>query len=393
MRLTVQDAKPVINASLHSDQALEFATVEADAEARYRPTQHSQLRPHPAGELMDRAAFLRQLQREKRRADRSKTAISLAILNAGRGASTEDANELLALILDSKRETDLVCMLGPAEFAILLLDTDREGTEGFLRKLLRRAPDLRFASASGTYPDELFRSIEGLRPDLDAFREIVVEEAPGPVKTYRLKRVLDIVGALAGLVFASPILLVTAIAISLSSPGPVIFRQPRLGLKGRPFVFYKFRSMHCNNDDRIHREFVTSLIQGEHETINQGDDQRPRYKLKQDPRITRVGRFIRMTSIDELPQLWNVLKGDMSLVGPRPALAYEVERYQSWHLRRVLDLRPGLTGPWQVFGRSRTSFDEMVRLDLSYLRKVSLAYDLKLIAGTILAVVQRDGAG
>ena len=393
MRVKADDPKPMIDASLRRNPTADFVPIDADAVASYRPVaQHSRSRPHPAGELLERAAFLRQLQREKRRADRSKSPISLCIVRIQVGTA-DDQDDLLALILDSKRETDLVCALDSGAFALLLLDTDREGTQGFLRKLVRRAPDLPFSGASGTYPDELFRAIEGLRPELAAFRDIVVEEAPGPVRTYRLKRALDIAGALVGLVFTSPIMLAAALAISLTSRGPVIFRQPRLGVKGRSFVFYKFRSMQCNNDDRIHREFVTSLIQGEHDTINQGDATRPRYKLKQDPRVTPVGRFIRMTSIDELPQLWNVLKGDMSLVGPRPALSYEVERYQSWHLRRVLDLRPGLTGPWQVHGRSRTSFDEMVRLDLSYLRKVSLAYDLKLIAGTLKAVVHRDGAG
>lgn len=390
MRLRVDDARPMINASLRKSRALDLVAVDTDAATAYRPPVHrTAVKPHPSTELVDRAAFLRQLQREKRRSDRSKNPISLALLKI----EPRTSDELLSLILGAKRETDLVCMFEPGTFALLLLDTDRAGTDGFLRKLARREPDLPFSTTSGTYPDELFRAIEGLRPDLHEFREIVVDEAPGPVPTYPLKRLLDVAGAVVGLVFALPIMLVTALAINLTSPGPVIFRQTRLGAKGRPFAFYKFRSMHCDNDDRIHRQFVTSLIQGEHDTINQGDEKQPRYKLKKDPRITRVGRFIRMTSIDELPQLWNVLKGDMSLVGPRPPLAYEVECYQSWHLRRVLDLRPGITGPWQVYGRSRTSFDEMVRLDLGYLRKVSLAYDLKLIAATAKAVVRRDGAG
>jgi lipopolysaccharide/colanic/teichoic acid biosynthesis glycosyltransferase len=187
-------------------------------------------------------------------------------------------------------------------------------------------------------------------------------------------------------------MLATAIAVAASSPGPIIFKQKRVGRHGKPFVFYKFRSMQHNNDDRIHQEFVTSLIKGEHEQVDQGDGVKPLYKLKADPRITPVGRVIRKTSLDELPQLFNVLKGDMSLVGPRPPLPYEVEKYQSWHLRRILEARPGITGLWQVEGRSKTTFDEMVRLDLRYTRLCSLALDLKLLALTVRAVVKDEGA-
>jgi lipopolysaccharide/colanic/teichoic acid biosynthesis glycosyltransferase len=187
-------------------------------------------------------------------------------------------------------------------------------------------------------------------------------------------------------------MLITAIAVAMSSPGPVIFKQVRLGRRGVPFVFYKFRSMFCNADDRIHREYVASLIKGDLEGANQGDAAQPLYKLKSDPRVTRVGRFIRKTSLDELPQLFNVLKGDMSLVGPRPALAYEVEKYQSWHLRRILEVRPGITGLWQVEGRSKISFDDMVRLDLRYIRNCSFPDDFRILLRTIKVVLGRDGA-
>jgi lipopolysaccharide/colanic/teichoic acid biosynthesis glycosyltransferase len=187
-------------------------------------------------------------------------------------------------------------------------------------------------------------------------------------------------------------MLVTAVAVATSSPGPIIFKQKRIGRYGKTFVFYKFRSMGHNNNDHMHREFVASLIQGEHAKVNQGATDKPLYKLKTDPRITGVGRVIRKTSIDELPQLFNVLKGDMSLVGPRPPLPYEVEKYQSWHLRRVLEVRPGITGLWQVEGRSRTTFDEMVRLDLRYTRMCSLTTDLRILLRTVKAVVKDDGA-
>jgi lipopolysaccharide/colanic/teichoic acid biosynthesis glycosyltransferase len=134
------------------------------------------------------------------------------------------------------------------------------------------------------------------------------------------------------------------------------------------------------------------LIKGEHEKINQGDEEKPLYKIKRDPRITRVGKIIRKTSIDELPQFFNVLKGEMSLVGPRPPIPYEVEKYKPWHLRRILEVKPGITGLWQVDGRSKTSFDDMVRLDLRYVQNWSLWLDIKILLKTIRAVVRQSGA-
>jgi lipopolysaccharide/colanic/teichoic acid biosynthesis glycosyltransferase len=171
-----------------------------------------------------------------------------------------------------------------------------------------------------------------------------------------------------------------------------VFRQARIGRGGVPFEFLKFRSMHAGADDRVHREYVTKLIAGQHREINEGNDREPVYKLRSDPRITAVGRFLRRTSIDELPQLFNVLRGDMSLVGPRPPIPYEMEEYQLWHRRRLQEVRPGITGLWQVHGRSKTTFDEMVRLDLFYIRNWSLWLDIKLLLKTVVVVLRRDGA-
>jgi lipopolysaccharide/colanic/teichoic acid biosynthesis glycosyltransferase len=180
--------------------------------------------------------------------------------------------------------------------------------------------------------------------------------------------------------------------VAATSPGPVIFRQVRVGKRGVPFIFYKFRSMYCTADDRVHREYVAKLINGDLDEINQGEPAKPLYKMQDDPRITRIGRLLRKTSMDELPQLFNVLKGDMSLVGPRPPLPYEAEKYQSWHLRRVLEIKPGITGLWQVNGRSKTSFDDMVRLDLRYLRTCSLPLDVAILLKTVKVVLQGHGA-
>lgn len=206
-----------------------------------------------------------------------------------------------------------------------------------------------------------------------------------------LKKAIDFIGAIAALVLFSPVILLTAVLIKLTSPGPVLFRQERLGFKGKPFTFLKFRSMYINSEDQIHQEYVKKLIRGNSNEINNGSQESPFYKIKSDPRVTPIGRFIRKTSLDELPQLWNVLKGDMSLVGPRPPIPYEVKEYQNWHYRRVLEAKPGITGLWQVTGRNTTTFDDMVRLDIHYTQNWTLALDFKIMAGTIQAIFKADG--
>jgi lipopolysaccharide/colanic/teichoic acid biosynthesis glycosyltransferase len=193
-------------------------------------------------------------------------------------------------------------------------------------------------------------------------------------------------------VLVSPLMIVIAVAVKLSSPGPIIFKQQRVGRGGVPFKFYKFRSMRTDGDDSAHREYVAKLIAGKLNEINQGEADNPVYKMRGDKRITPIGKIIRKTSIDELPQLINVLKGEMSLVGPRPPIPYEAEKYESWHMRRLQEVRPGLTGLWQVEGRSKTSFDDMVRLDLRYIRNWSLWLDFKILFKTVAVVVRCDGA-
>jgi lipopolysaccharide/colanic/teichoic acid biosynthesis glycosyltransferase len=194
-------------------------------------------------------------------------------------------------------------------------------------------------------------------------------------------------GSLCGLILLSPLMLMVALAVKISSPGPVIFTQTRLGLKGVRFPFYKFRSMYWNTDDKVHRQYVSHLIEGRLENINQGEGARSFFKMKDDSRITRVGKTLRRLSLDELPQLLNVLKGEMSLVGPRPPLIYEAEKYKPWHLRRILEVKPGITGLWQVSGRSTTTFDEMVRLDLRYVKNWSLWLDTKILVKTVKEVL------
>ena len=222
----------------------------------------------------------------------------------------------------------------------------------------------------------------GVLPVITLFREPLSQGARV------VKRVFDIVAAAVALVLLSPLWVVMAVLIKLDSKGPVLYRQERVGMDGRVFLFLKFRTMRTGADDRIHREFQRQYIEGRPET-NLGDSVRPVYKLHDDPRVTRTGRWLRRTSLDELPQLFNVLRGDMSLVGPRPPIPYEVEAYALWHRKR-LDMKPGMTGLWQVSGRNRLSFDEMVRLDLFYIENWSLWLDLKIMLRTLPVLLRGE---
>jgi exopolysaccharide biosynthesis polyprenyl glycosylphosphotransferase len=201
-----------------------------------------------------------------------------------------------------------------------------------------------------------------------------------------LKRLLDIALASLAVLLLSPLLLVIVLLVKRSSPGPILFVQERIGKNGVPFDFYKFRTMVHNSDDAIHRQFAAMFITGG----EQPETKKRVFKMTDDPRVTRVGRWLRKTSLDELPQLLNILKGEMSLVGPRPPIAYELDLYQPWHHER-LRVTPGLTGLWQVSGRSNVPFEEMVRLDIQYINNWSLGEDLRIIAKTIPVVVH--GAG
>lgn len=203
-----------------------------------------------------------------------------------------------------------------------------------------------------------------------------------------IKRAIDFVGAVFGLIVLSPLFALVALAIKSDSRGPVLFCQERLGRHGRPFTFYKFRTMEHGNDPSIHKQYVTSLIQGESEELK---GQTGAYKIEADPRVTRVGHYLRRTSIDELPQLINVVLGDMSLVGPRPPIGYEVELYGARERRR-LDVMPGITGLWQVSGRSQKTYQEMVDLDLRYIDEWSVVLDMKILVRTVSVVLGRKGA-
>ena len=261
---------------------------------------------------------------------------------------------------------------GDALFDVMMRCGRRRGVE------FRIAPSLFNCLPSKTEVDQI-----GALPMIRLFREPLSDFARGS------KRISDIVIASLTLALLSPFWLLLALLIKFDSKGPVFYLQERVGMDGRIFVVYKFRTMRTDADSEVHREYQRKFIAG-HAEANVGDAQKPAYKLRDDPRITRIGRLLRRFSLDEVPQLINVLRGDMSIVGPRPPIPYEVEAYELRHRKR-LDMKPGLTGLWQVSGRNRLPFEEMVKLDLFYIENWSLLFDLKIVLRTVLVMLRGDG--
>jgi lipopolysaccharide/colanic/teichoic acid biosynthesis glycosyltransferase len=204
-----------------------------------------------------------------------------------------------------------------------------------------------------------------------------------------VKRGMDIIGSLLGLILFSPFFIIIPILIKISSKGPVLYKQERIGLFGQKFAFLKFRTMLASCSESRHQEYVKNFITNKDDN---GIGQNGVYKISDDSRVTAIGRFLRRSSLDELPQFINVLKGEMSLVGPRPPIPYECEYYKIWHMRRVIEVKPGITGLWQVEGRSSCSFNEMVRLDLKYMEDWSLWLDIKILIKTPWVVIKGRGA-
>ncbi len=216
-------------------------------------------------------------------------------------------------------------------------------------------------------------------------RESVRQE---PTAIRAIRRTLDVVIAAVTLVLTAPLLLAIVVLIRLESRGPAIFRQRRIGLDRLPFTVNKFRTMYSGADPAPHRDYIAQLVNGG--GARQSDGQHSLFKLAADDRVTRVGGFLRRTSIDELPQLWNVLRGDMSLVGPRPVVPYELEHYPTKYFERFA-VKPGLTGLWQVSGRNEKSYTQMVELDIEYVERRSLRLDLLIFLRTFWVVIGRKG--
>ena len=209
-----------------------------------------------------------------------------------------------------------------------------------------------------------------------------------------VKRVLDVVCALVAIAFLWPVMLLIMVLVKLDSPGPALFVQKRIGKRGRPFQIYKFRTMSHDLDDNAHKKFMQAFVKGSLSSpdASRGGHGTVMYKPFNESQVTRVGRILRKTSLDELPQLLNILKGDMSLVGPRPNVPYEVEAYKEWHMERLRVL-PGITGLAQVKGRSALDFDTIARYDIEYARRMNIVLDVRILLATVFSVVKGNGAG
>jgi lipopolysaccharide/colanic/teichoic acid biosynthesis glycosyltransferase len=358
-------------------------------------------------EVLNEASFRRMIAVERKRTERSRKPFLLMLLEAGSPQGLEKNNKALNTIvpalLSATRETDLIgwykerVTVGTI-FTGLLVDEKGSILSTILARVSTTLRDkLTFEQFNQVtisfhlFPDDWDNDGSG-RPSNPALYPDLSSRDSGRRALLGIKRVMDIVGSTLALIICSPLFVLAALAIKVTSKGPVLFRQQRVGQHGRRFTFLKFRSMRIVNDSSVHREYVTKLIAGQADREVAAGDGAAVYKLTNDSRITRVGKVLRRTSLDELPQLLNVLNGEMSLVGPRPAIPYELAAYETWHRRRVLEVKPGITGSWQVNGRSRVKFDEMVRLDLQYARYWSPWTDISILLRTPRAVFKGDGA-
>jgi lipopolysaccharide/colanic/teichoic acid biosynthesis glycosyltransferase len=360
---------------------------------------HSKKRPTMTmSGIAEQELFQQLLLLERRRCERTGGRFGLALIDVNelrRWQSADGLDELAGEIRGAMRETDITGWYRSSSVIAVILTTlcDIDAAElekaivGRISKTLSDRLDQlamrRVRISLHVFPgddgagsvklDPVFYPADGDRP-------------PGGHLHACAKRTMDVVGSVVALTFLAPAFAVTALLIKLTSRGPVLFRQTRVGRSGRPFTCLKFRSMYVGNDHSAHQEFVHNLIEGRVQSPEGV------YKIERDPRVTPVGRFLRRTSLDETPQFWNVLRGDMSLVGPRPPIPYEFEKYSLWHRRRILEAKPGLTGEWQVHGRSRTTFDEMVRMDLRYTMNQSIWVDSRILLQTPFAVLSGSGA-
>ncbi len=352
-------------------------------------------------QILNEDLFLGMLCLERKRAERSTNKFLLVLLDAHDLLKTKSRAEavkgLVQAVNTSRRETDLAGWYQQdAILGIIFSDLQAFTQDGTIEKMLLKLHEGLVANLQPEQVSKVHVSAHIFADDSDD------EDKSGPADStfypdlqhrddsrrfeLHLKRVMDIVGSLFALLLFAPVFIPIAIIIKLTSEGPIFFSQERLGQFGKIFTCLKFRTMFANNDPKIHQEFMKKVIKGEHDGKS-SDGSQPVYKMTNDPRITRIGHFIRKTSLDELPQFLNVLRGEMSLVGPRPPLAYEFEEYDIWHRRRVLEVKPGITGLWQVKGRSRVCFEDMVRLDLNYARGWSLWTDLRILLETPGAVI------
>lgn len=353
------------------------------------------------GSIHSLEAFRDLLERERARAERSGQEFSLVVFDASRQNGTAIAclKELAQALATRVRTSDEVGWFSDKSIGVVLPATSAEGAWKFADDVARRT-DSSIPSLDRTvytYPTKW------IKPGDDSRRgdePTVATDGPGTAGSPLMhdggrsigaldtvltqgmpawKRVLDVAGSVAALVLFAPVFMVVAAFIKIVSPGPVFYKQTRVGYLGKTFTFWKFRTMHVNNDATGHQNYLSTLIHGDAPMIKLDADR--------DPRIIPCGRFLRQSCLDELPQLINVLKGDMSLVGPRPCLPYEADEYLVWHARRF-DSVPGMTGLWQVNGKNKLTFKQMIRFDIQYARTMSPWLDIRILMRTIPAIVK-----
>jgi exopolysaccharide biosynthesis polyprenyl glycosylphosphotransferase len=363
-------------------------------------------KPGAATRLLSEEQFRRALCNERKRSERSRKELLLMLVDDARDGVKQPRSgiflsQVAGVLGTAVRETDMVGWFESSSVLGFIFtefgDSDSAVAgrviESKVMEALRssfKVSQLKHCQISFyAFPDRTDGKGPG-RPIAEALYPDLVEVEKKKRISLVLKRTMDILGSSVALLLLSPLFLALGLLIKLTSRGPAFFRQNRIGQYGAPFTFWKFRSMYVSNDAEIHKQYVERFITAK-APANAGNT-KPVYKITNDPRITPIGRFMRRTSLDELPQFWNVLRGDMSLVGPRPPIPYEIGAYDVWHRRRLLEAKPGITGLWQVHGRSRTTFDEMVRLDLEYSRTWSPALDIKILLKTPRAVFSGDGA-
>ena len=390
--------------------------------------------------------FQKRIQEENDRSRRTNTPFSLVLIdfatlhskNPPRGTDKETfLQTIVRIVRKFSRETDLKGWFDDYTVGIMLPDTPYSGAEALCGKLTNAIKARLRAYSPGdlflndcfaitSYPhifndnnakNELNGKVKFINPvhiKIDKNKSAVKngfethskksDVLPLPLFPHEFKisclararqafkRHIDIMVSSLAVIFCFPAFIIIAMAIKSTSPGPVLFKQKRVGRNGKIFIFFKFRTMNAGCDEKRHKDYVTDLIKNNRDQANCGSDEKSIFKMDDDTRVTIVGKVLRKSSLDELPQLLNVFKGEMSLVGPRPPIAYEVEQYENWHLRRLQEVKPGITGLWQVEGRSRTTFDEMVRLDILYINNWSLWLDFKIFLKTFGAVLSTKGA-
>jgi lipopolysaccharide/colanic/teichoic acid biosynthesis glycosyltransferase len=360
-----------------------------------------------AREVLKEDTFRRTIAVERKRTERSRKPFLLTLLEVANPNGPEESERVLdrmmSALLLSTRETDVIGWYKDrTTVGLIFTDLVVNDKSSILSVILGKVSTTlrdeltpeQFTQVSMSFhffPDHWDQGQSG-HPSNPALYPDLIRFDQGRRSLLGIKRAMDIAGSGLMLTCCTPLFLLIALAIKASSKGPVLFRQQRVGQHGRQFTFLKFRSMHANNDPGVHKEHALKLIAGEWEGERSTGKSEGVYKLRNDARVTRVGKLLRKTSLDELPQLLNVLKGEMSLVGPRPPIPYELAAYQTWHRRRVLEVKPGITGLWQVTGRSRVKFDDMVRLDLRYAASWSPWLDAKILLLTPLAVIKGTGA-